>query len=348
MKDPASSDKKDMSEFQEMADHLEAQVEKEMTAKKPKHFIMPPVPPEVKEIFSETNCNLLINLPFRCYEIVINAHKNKLSSAQKSILVHTFKGEQHLARRLVTGLTKMCVGSDPEYRLDFFREFEKWFEHLEHVFKKFLFQRSTFKSDLEFPGFDLMLEIQFWEIAENLTKLLNKFSIMSCVTQEKWEYAAKALENIGAIPTGTLESMEEAQAQAEELYKSEKMLEDAVNILSEKIKRFKDSQIREKTSKEQPWRDDTVDYMPLSEAIVRLADNKIPLPTLSKKIKPDGPMRYMRKGQRCRVHIADFRQYVKKHYVTSDSAGEIADEYIADIEAGKAAEKTRRNRQADM
>jgi len=246
MKDPkASSGKKDMREFQEIADRLIAQVEKEITAKKLENLIIPPVSPEVKETFSETNYNLLMNLPFRCYEIVINAHKNKLSSAQKSILVHTFKIEQHIARSLVTELTKMCVGSDPEYRLDFFREFEKWFEHLEHVFKKFLFQRSTFKSDLEFTRFDSMLESQFWEMAENLLNLLNRFSVMSCVIGEKWEYGVKALENIGAIPTGTLESMVEAQAYVEELDKSKKMLEDATDILSEKIKRFKDSQKQE-------------------------------------------------------------------------------------------------------
>lgn len=94
-----------------------------------------------------------------------------------------------------------------------------------------------------------------------------------------------------------------------------------------------------KDSKKQPWKNDTPDYMPLSEAIVNLADNKPKLSTLSKKITPDGSIRYMRHGQRCKVHIGDFREYAQKHYLSDELAGEIADEYMADIEARKAKER---------
>ncbi|MHC4461407.1 MAG: hypothetical protein ACYS6W_02270 [Planctomycetota bacterium] len=337
----ATEGKKDMREFQEIADRLIAQ-SKDLIAKKRKDLVIPPLPPEVKETFSKTNCNLLVFLPLRCYKIVINAHKNKLSSAQKSILVHTFKIEQHVARRLVTALTKMCVGSDSEYRLDFFREFEKWFKHLEHVFKKFLFQQSTFKSDLEFTRFDSMLESQFWEMAENLLNLLNRFSVMSCIMEEKWEYVAKAMKNIGAIPQSTLDSIAEAEVEMEELYKLEKKLGSATDILDGQIKRFKDSQKQEKASKEQPWKNNIVDYMLLSEAIATFAGSKPAVSTLSKKITPDGPIRYMRRGRRCKVHIGDFREYAQKHYLSDALAAEIVDEYMADMEARKAKEGKRR------
>ena len=79
--------------------------------------------------------------------------------------------------------------------------------------------------------------------------------------------------------------------------------------------------------------------MPLSEAIVKLADGKPALSTLSKKITPDGSIRYMRRGQRCKIHIGDFREYAQKHYLSDDLAGEIADEYMADIEARAAKER---------
>lgn len=63
-------------------------------------------------------------------------------------------------------------------------------------------------------------------------------------------------------------------------------------------------------SKEQGWLDDTPEYIPNSEA-VKLTDGKLLLPKLSKILKPDGLIRYMRQGHRCKVHIGDFREYVK-------------------------------------
>ncbi len=63
-------------------------------------------------------------------------------------------------------------------------------------------------------------------------------------------------------------------------------------------------------SKEQVWLDDTPEYIPNSEAI-KLTDGKLLLPRLSKILKPDGPIRYMRRGHRCKVHIGDFRGHIK-------------------------------------
>ena len=82
--------------------------------------------------------------------------------------------------------------------------------------------------------------------------------------------------------------------------------------------------------------------MPLSEAIVKFAGGKPAVSTLSKKITPDGPIRYMRKERWCKVHIGDFREYVQKHYPSDDLASEIADEYMANIEARKAEARKRR------
>lgn len=62
-------------------------------------------------------------------------------------------------------------------------------------------------------------------------------------------------------------------------------------------------------SKQIPWIENTPDYLLLTKAIPRLADGGIPLKTLGKTLIPTGPMRYMRKGKRCKVHIGDFRQW---------------------------------------
>jgi hypothetical protein len=63
-------------------------------------------------------------------------------------------------------------------------------------------------------------------------------------------------------------------------------------------------------TKRQPWSKDATEYLPLTEA-VKLTDGYLSLQALSKKMKPTGEMRYMQKGQRCKVHIADFYRYIK-------------------------------------
>jgi len=92
----------------------------------------------------------------------------------------------------------------------------------------------------------------------------------------------------------------------------------------------------EKTTKKQPWRDDDPDYILLSNAIVSFTDSKIPLSTMSSRLKPDSsPVRYMRRGQRCKVHIGDFIKYIKTKYPSMGNESEIADEFLADAEARK-------------
>ena len=63
-------------------------------------------------------------------------------------------------------------------------------------------------------------------------------------------------------------------------------------------------------TKEQPWDDDAEGYLFLTE-VRKLIDDRLSLPTLSKLLTPDGEVRYMRKGQRCKVYLADFRRYMR-------------------------------------
>jgi len=96
-----------------------------------------------------------------------------------------------------------------------------------------------------------------------------------------------------------------------------------------------------------PWDDEDKDYILASEAIVKFTDGKMPQPTLSKKLKQTRgiPVHHMRKGQRCKVHMGDFREYVQKLYPPDDAAAEIAGEYLANIETRKELEKNKGKRQ---
>ncbi len=65
-------------------------------------------------------------------------------------------------------------------------------------------------------------------------------------------------------------------------------------------------------SKEQPWADDAPGYLPLSD-IRKLIDNALSLSTLSRLCKPQGEIRYMRKGQRRKAYLSDFRRFMLGH-----------------------------------
>lgn len=87
--------------------------------------------------------------------------------------------------------------------------------------------------------------------------------------------------------------------------------------------------------KRQPWADDAPDYLENSEAVVKFTDGKLKLSRLSKILKPEGPIRYMRKGRRCKVHIGDFIEWCKNRFLTDKFANELADEVFAQREAIK-------------
>lgn len=68
--------------------------------------------------------------------------------------------------------------------------------------------------------------------------------------------------------------------------------------------------VAQASTMELPWADDAPEYLLLSQA-QKLIDNRFSLQTLGRLCKPDGRIRYMRKGRRRRVHVADFLQYMK-------------------------------------
>jgi len=95
-------------------------------------------------------------------------------------------------------------------------------------------------------------------------------------------------------------------------------------------------------SKKVPWNDDDPDYDTASNAIVLYAENKLTLPNLSKKLKPNGEIRYMRKGRRCKVHIGDFRKYLKLHHPDINVSFDLLDQIEEGIEKRKQIERKRK------
>jgi hypothetical protein len=87
----------------------------------------------------------------------------------------------------------------------------------------------------------------------------------------------------------------------------------------------------EKAAKKQPWVDDAPEYLPLTAA-AKLIDNRLSLPVLSKLLSPRGKIRYMRKGHRSKVHVADFRRYMQGQQSDPEWAKNLAVYYTA---AGK-------------
>lgn len=100
-----------------------------------------------------------------------------------------------------------------------------------------------------------------------------------------------------------------------------------------------DKQNNEPESKKVKWDDRDPNYISASEAVVKFTGNKLPLPTLSKMLKPNGSIHYMRKkGKGCRVHIGDFITWAGKEYPPDNVRQKIADEVLDERE------KQRRNK----
>jgi len=96
-----------------------------------------------------------------------------------------------------------------------------------------------------------------------------------------------------------------------------------------------------KSESEVPWDNNNPDYMAASDAIVHFTDDQISLPQLSKLLRPDGRIRYMRKkGQqatgpktRCRlkVHKEDFRQWTEFRYPSEKQRQRIIEKELRKI-----------------
>jgi len=82
--------------------------------------------------------------------------------------------------------------------------------------------------------------------------------------------------------------------------------------------------------KQQAWKNDAPEYITNSEAI-KLAEGKISLQKLGKSLKPNGEIRYMRKGRRCKVHVRDFLIFIKnlKPDMFSEEAFKFYEEFKA-------------------
>jgi len=70
------------------------------------------------------------------------------------------------------------------------------------------------------------------------------------------------------------------------------------------------------------WQVDAPDFMFLTEAIKKLAEYKVSVSKMSRRLTPDNSMRirYMRKAQRCKVHIGDFIRHIKERDYFTDEA----------------------------
>jgi len=104
-------------------------------------------------------------------------------------------------------------------------------------------------------------------------------------------------------------------------------------------------------SKEKKWLDNTryanfdLGYMAATDAI-KIAEamkRKLKLSQLSKILKPNGPIRYMRKEMRgsgrCKVHIPDFLEYIKTLPYIKPIGEQITDEALDKFMANKEAEQ---------
>lgn len=80
------------------------------------------------------------------------------------------------------------------------------------------------------------------------------------------------------------------------------------------------------------WNDDCPEYIPNADA-VKLCEGKISLSLLSKRLTPDGNIRYMRKGQRCKVHVQDFRRFALT--LQEEITDEKIDSYLKGVEERK-------------
>ena len=101
-------------------------------------------------------------------------------------------------------------------------------------------------------------------------------------------------------------------------------------------------------SKQLVWSDDADGFIFLTEAIAMLPDEKATLHSAAgKRLKPDGSIRYMRKGRRTKVQVNDWMAHYgdKRHPPGRAEHFDSVDVYVEAIEKGKAVahEKKRRN-----
>ena len=100
----------------------------------------------------------------------------------------------------------------------------------------------------------------------------------------------------------------------------------------------------EPESKQLPWSDDAPEFLP-NKDVVALSKGKMSESRLSRLCTPTGPIRYMRKRNRCKVHIGEFRAHLGTIAggLSENEASDIAAEFLSSrIEERKAAERRKR------
>lgn len=81
-----------------------------------------------------------------------------------------------------------------------------------------------------------------------------------------------------------------------------------------------------------PWDDDNSEYIPLQEAVNLANDDSITVKSMSRLLKePDFPVHRMHKGRRCKIHLDEFRTWLRyaQHGKISDKAIE---NYLAGVQ----------------
>ena len=93
-----------------------------------------------------------------------------------------------------------------------------------------------------------------------------------------------------------------------------------------------------------PWNDDNSEYVPLQEAVNLANDDSITVRGMSRLLNdPDFPIHRMHKGQRCKVHLGEFRNWLKyaQHGKITDKAIE---KYINGVKRRKEAVKRKKTK----
>ena len=90
--------------------------------------------------------------------------------------------------------------------------------------------------------------------------------------------------------------------------------------------------------KEVAWSDDAA-FMASKDATEQ-SKGKLSLSALSKLLTPTGPIRHMRHGQRCKVHVGDFMVYLRTMAggLSDNEISDVADELFNAIERRRVAE----------
>lgn len=92
----------------------------------------------------------------------------------------------------------------------------------------------------------------------------------------------------------------------------------------------------ESATKQLVWDESRGEFIAASDA-VKLSDGTLTLSQLSKMSRPDGPIRYMRRPGRCRVHVADLTNVLKHRGRRIEPSDEAIEVVLKGIEARKQA-----------